>query len=379
MKRLKLDFKEYKPHNIPERLRPLQATAEPYADYAECNSVRLYCDSTPKKVLLETQRKNHLIHQIEKVKSFLNNIGFGQVPFTVCGGSVFIILQCMEYSHKDIDVYFTNKSDVKRFIQYIEENEETIKSQVHLHSTSNALTFSDQMIFDISPKSTSNKINLNPNINIGRLERDIQFIIRKFGTPQSIFDTFDFNCSMCGVTSDYELVLDDRFNKEIKYIEGNGNFHNELLNRYLKYISEKGAIDPDYKTVKRLIKEMLINKDEELVQTYNEQTVKKSSQAILNLLYQNPPVEISDYVHDCVVDVYDDESTIVELYELFYPGIHQLTKCNMLFNLVRMKHKEENPTDPYGNPHDYEAYKKLPKITEVQRREVILAYPEYFL
>lgn len=378
MKTLKLDYKEYKPHNIKERLRPLQATAEPYFGYTECqSSERLIYEYTPKKVILESERQTHLIHQVEQVKSFLNKLGFGQVPFAICGGSVFSILQCMEYTHKDIDVYFTNKDDVERFCEYIEENKKYIESQVALHITSNAFTFSRQMIFDI--RSDQGVQSKNPNINLKDLERDIQFIIRKFGTPQEIFDTFDFNCSMCGITSDYELVLDDRFNKEIKYIEGNGNFHNELLNRYHKYISEKGAIDPNFKTVKRLIKEMLINKDEELVQTYNEQSVKKSSQSILNLLYLKPPVEISDYVHDCVIDVYDDESTIVELYELFYPGIHQLTKCNMLFNLVRMKHKEENPTDPYGNPHDFEAYKILPKITEVQRREVILAYPEYFL
>lgn len=379
MKTLKLDYTKYQPHTIKDRLRTPQATAEPYYNYTEIHQAKEHFDTKPKKVILETQRQNHLIHQVDLVKSFLNNIGFGQVPFTICGGSVFSILQCMEYDHKDIDIYFTNGSDVERFAQYIEDNEEIIKTQVSIHCTSNALTFSNETVFDISPKVSSVKIPYNPNIRLSRLERDFQFIIRKFGTPQSIFDTFDFNCSMCGVNSDYELALDDRFNKEIKYIEGNGNFHNELLNRYHKYISEKGAIDPDYKTVKRLIKEMLINKDDELVQTYNEQTVKKSSQAILNLLYQNPPVEISDYVHDCVVEIYDDDSTIIELYELFYPGIQRLSKCNLLFNLVRLKHKEEHPTDPYGNPMDYEKYKILPKITETDRLAVRNKYPEYFL
>lgn len=309
------------------------------------------------------KRLEHLNAQIDTIKTLLSHYKI-DVPFFIAGGSVFSIMNCRSPGYADIDVYFYTKDDFdfvkSKFPQDVRDG---------VYATKNAWTISalprnvlkkmdyeqyskerdTDDLWDISNSSCAS----GPTSDTKTLQRPIQFIIKRFGTPQEIFESFDFNCSMCAYTSEREVVTSPIFSKYIKHVPE--NIHGDVFTRYKKYISDKGAIDTDNQTIKHLFDYFIKNYDTKMTSGYNDRECDAIHRLTNYVLYETND-ELTNYIHDKIVEILD-ESQRMEIFGLLMEVFNTLTvpACDE-FNAQRIIFNEER------------AQWKTPAIAKTNRR-----------
>jgi len=209
---------------------------------------------------------------VDEVKYNFKFQALPDVPFFIAGGSIFGTLNNSEWD--DIDVFFYNKEDSKKVIENIRYN---------AFLTNNSAT---------TVSALSNK--------------RIQLTYVTFGDPETVFKTFDINCSMCAIDSNYEFHKSPVFSNDIEI--NFEYFKMGSLIRYKKYVDKKNAKDPEIKTFKEIIHFLLTNFDKEFPCGYDNGAIKTASVLIRNYLYAYDSATIHQYVHDKTIEMFGSSS-----------------------------------------------------------------------
>lgn len=175
-----------------------------------------------------------LISYVDFVKSILLDSQCS-VPFYIMGGSVYGTLKGLN-EFNDIDVFFSNLEDAEAAIAAVEAKIAAIDK----YNTDDLFTLSMGLF------STPNAISFNwvqpgTELPIIVTNKKIQFIRKKWGTVQEIFNTFDLNASQCCITSNYDIVTNVTLDEDIKI--NFKEFKSNTFQRYHKYVTEKKCTD----------------------------------------------------------------------------------------------------------------------------------------
>ena len=274
---------------------------------------------------------------VKRVKTFLSRFDI-HVPFYIAGGCVFSILNKTNYP--DIDVFFYNEQDVKKL---------DILNTKDFYITDNAITY---------PVIIYSEVDIYPEVELDKF----QFIKIRYGEPLINYDTFDLNCCMCGITSDNEIILSDDFSNNI---EINWKcFNKDTLNRYLKYVEYKGAIDNDKKQLE-LIFDYIINNFDSVYKAYYGEDFEITLHHILQR-YCNYANNENKILLFKVIESKSPEQRL-EIYE----------KLNFFFKYEEVK----NPSNEYylfAILNNYKYFKSMNEKKEIKNK-VQEQYPEYFL
>ena len=197
------------------------------------------------------------------------------------------------------------------------------------------------------------------------------------GAPEDVFKTFDFVNSMVAITSTGELVKHKDFSSRIRVnLDGMNNF---TFSRYFRYITLKGANDPDEAELRKIIDWVIDNPFKRLgytgvpyvVEAINSLAAAMYKQPILrrHLQYGQPILRRhSQYVHDRIVKRYSDEDRIPIFQRLVLYGDFNVGKLCTEFALVKLITLREcidgaTLRDDWKETYD----------------EVMNKYPEYFI
>lgn len=183
------------------------------------------------RTLSKYESETELYQIVDTVKNLFLEFNLN-IKFFIAGGSVYSLLNNTNI-YTDIDVYFYSNRDYLLFEQYITklfsdpillfQGVNVIHNNINFYKTQNAISLS----------FLSNNSNSVCN--------NFQFISKHSGSIESVFNTFDLNCSKCAITSDKKIIKSKEYSSDIK-IDYN-NFNSATPFRYLKYVYEKKAID----------------------------------------------------------------------------------------------------------------------------------------
>lgn len=331
----------------------------------------------------QDERKNLLVEQVKCVKGFLNSHNI-DVPFFIAGGSIFSIMNNKEdIHHIDIDVYLYKESD----FNLIEDNI-SLDDNIDIHKTENAWTIlTKQYSWDSGPlfNSLSGAVFYSTDDIWGdeddvKSTRPIQFIIKKFGAPEEIFETFDFNCSKCAFTSDYDLKVADDFSKYI--CVNDSRMHVDVLRRYTKYIESKGAVDKNNQTAFKIFDYFIRNKDKKMKTLYTKTPEVTALSALGSFLYSCHDYKQTEYIHNKIVEMYGDEERF-KIFEEIWRSFRTL-KCPACdeyntFRLLEHSNLKYNPEHQADAFYPYLESKHFHKMDVKTKERVLLKYPEMFI
>ena len=285
------------------------------------------------------------------VEDFLESIDVN-VPFFVAGGSVYSTINGSNH-YDDIDVFFYNQRDC---------NLVASKLEVHVEDTAKVVFNPNEVIIDLSPKPfiTSNAITVSA-LPKSVLQRSIQFIKLHVGDIQSVFKTFDFNCSKVAFTSAREFVKSDSYTKHITV--DTKNINGMVFSRYFKYKSKKGCVDDDYAALKQIIEHLI-----------NNYTV------VYDTGYKHEP-SISGYkLIDDIVNQLNNDVPVIQYIHDFISGKDDYVKIDLFSKIPCLMNKRiENPCDEFYLFLMLRAIEH-PVIYKTPLKESVkLKYPEYFI
>lgn len=338
------------------------------------------------KKIKPEDRITHLRSQIDIVKTFFENYNI-HIPFFIAGGSIFSILNCQSFQGTDIDVYFYSKDDFEivksRLPQDILDSAHVTNKAYTFHWVPKGLLDNNSCVsdctdvFDLAEDSKSEN-----NSSRNYLDRPIQLIVKEFGTPEYIFEYFDFNCSKCAYTSNYDVVTSKDFSKYIHFDPD--NMHGDILRRYAKYVEHKGAIDTDNKTIFKLLDFFIENKDVKLKVGYGQMKEVLALAQLGNFLNSSYESYIPNYIHDKIVQTYGPEERM-EIFENLFEYFTTLTipACDE-FNFKRLQFVDNNQDMDYtpwkaNSRKPYLESKYFATLEKATIQHVRYKYAEYFI
>lgn len=208
------------------------------------------------------QTLNDLNHAVNQ---YLNSKNVN-VPFYIAGGSIFSTLNGNKH-YNDIDVFFYNEIDYQIAVSCVDEIR---------HETINAVSF--------NPKAF-------PHLKF-------QFIKLHIGHPLEVFKTFDLNCAKCAYTHDGKLIKAEDYNV---VIDANVESMNGLtLGRYFKYVNDKKALDPDNKTLYKILRHLIDNFKVKFGMSYEGVAPEYGFKVIEMYLGSFKSFKPIQYIHDYV-------------------------------------------------------------------------------
>lgn len=284
----------------------------------------------------------NLTLEIEKIKTIV-----GDIKFFIAGGAVLAGYDPTNPKNtNDIDIYFYSENDFEK-----------IKPK----------------LLSLGSEQSYNAINCYMGNGLIVDSRPLQFIHCSFGTPQDVFDTFDFNCCKIAYTSDNELIKDKTFSNKFLIVDLN-NIHSDIINRYIKYVNIKSIKDKHNLQLNKIIDFALDDVYAELKSVYG----KEYNTTRLDIL--SVAIRRVEMTNDEMLKIYN---TLVENYQ-----DEMLLKC--LIELVpKLKIPEKLQNDEYimasylyYNKNLYEwnkPWNKWRKLYEKHTPRLQEKYPEYFI
>lgn len=187
------------------------------------------------------------------------------------------------------------------------------------------------------------------------------------GAPEDVFKTFDFVNSMIAITSTGELVKHKNFSSRISVnLDAMSNF---TFSRYFKYLTAKGAHDPDDVALRKIIDWVIDNPFKGLGDADTEQPVTDAINSLAAVMYSRPSLGYHlQYMHDRIVKMHSGEDRIPIFERLMtYYNFHVDRPCTE-FALVKLI-----------NLHEYIDGATLRDGWKETYDEVTNKYPEYFI
>ena len=186
------------------------------------------------------------------------------------------------------------------------------------------------------------------------------------GAPEDVFKTFDFVNSMVAITSTGELVKHKDFSSRIRVnLDGMNNF---TFSRYFRYLTSKGANDPDEAELRKIIDWVIDNPFKCLGYT-GVPDVNEPINSLAAAMYRHTSVNrYSQYMHDRIVERYSDEDRIPIFQQLVLYGYFNVDEpCTefALVKLINLREYIDSATLRDGWKKTYD--------------EVMNKYPEYFI
>lgn len=274
---------------------------------------------------------------ISRVNEIFLSIGL-DVEFFIAGGSVFSLLNNND-KFEDIDIYFYSKSDMEKAINLVNSN-------LWGYVTENAITLTSDFKY--------------------------QLIKIQYGDVHEVLNGFDISCSKVAYTSNKSLIFHPDYSIELKY-----NFDNvrgSSVNRYWKYIDNKGALDIHKLELKKLIDFLILNYNVNSKCYYNNLETKfiTSLQNII-VYYQNITNEIPiiKYIYESINDVKSSQDKIDIFQQLSF-----VINDKYLFNkteeyLVAELIKKIDGFFVWSNSQEYRPTNK--------EKELMYKYAEFFI
>lgn len=208
---------------------------------------------------------------VEHVKVKLLSVGV-KVPFFIAGGSVYSTMHG-KTNFNDIDVFF-----------YDQYGYDTVR---------NAFSVAEQIEFE-----SVNAMSVKGQIFVGPYSYKLQFVKLHVGSVEEVFQTFDFNCSMCAIESNFNIIISDKNNDKITV--NTKNINGLTVVRYDKYIFTKGATDPGERTLKVIINHLVDNYQNKYDTSYEHAPTVSGRELLDQCLSRSIDLEMSQYLHDCI-------------------------------------------------------------------------------
>jgi hypothetical protein len=313
----------------------------------------------------EDVKYGKLMELVNTVQANLDFFKLHNVPFIICGGSVFSTIT--ETNFDDIDVFFYNKEDAERccdalYATYTESITETseliplIENPYVVCKSENALTF-------------INSLSVN-NLNFFR---KIQFIRCSVGTPSDILNKFDLNCSKIGINNKGGVHYTDDFSR---YIDVNmDNFTVGSFSRYQKYVDLRGAVDKDSKTLIKILDNFIENPDRVVGSGYEGQPPLTALMVLIECIHNDGETPkgtfpYSTFLYKRICETRTPSERLYLFDKMQHYWFEVGLKDNDEYNVFQIL-KIEDPDDSRG------AFITFESTDEVKR--IKIKYAEYFI
>ena len=308
--------------------------------------------------------REHLRDQVNKIKKLFNYYNI-DVPFFIAGGSIFNIINHVNYSNTDIDVFFYDES------HFIEVQNKMSNDTDAFYKTKNAwsITSLPHDIFD--SKTPTNELISDEKTSSLRymMERPIQLIIKRFLPPEEMMQSFDLSCSKCCFTSDYKLIISKDYSNNISF----SKYDADTLRRFDKYI-EKGAIDNDDSRIK-LYRHYIKNIFDEYSDEYNSGKLN-GIHILRRYLFNMHDVKYNNLIHDLICEHHDAE-TRLSIFEELWSAFNSIsTKQCLEFSLFWILYDEKIILKSDRMLHKLA---NITKLTDDDIFQVKMTYPEKFI
>lgn len=281
--------------------------------------------------------KKQLENNVDKVKTFLNRFNINS-EFFIAGGSVFSLLQGLTDNYNDIDVYFYSEEPLLAL--------NSIK-EINFYRTYFALTYPGYIGFEeeIFPEAENTPF---------------QFIKIVYGEPLDVFKTFDLNCSMCCITSNKQIILDEKFSN---IIDINWDvLSSGTLNRYNKYISQKNTKDENG-VLEQIFEYLINNTDKKFDSSYKGGKFQSS----IDILYS--------YLKFCEIE---NQYKLYDIIENKTPQ-EKIIIYEKIIKVLSIKPNDPSTEFLLMNVLFKHSYFKSPKDILKAKQLVMKDYPEYFI
>ena len=168
-------------------------------------------------------------------------------------------------------------------------------------------------------------------------------------------NNFDLSTSKICLTSDGNFIKAEDYSADL--IPCLENFATNSLDRYFKYRYEKYAGDPELKSLKQIIRYLLLNYETILPSSYVNEPPRNGIDIIMHNAHRFWNIDNSQILHDEVCYVFNDKERLNILSKIFTavdnPGLKNM--CDELHVQRYIQKKTPAP------------------------KEVVLKYPEYFV
>lgn len=314
------------------------------------------------------------LHQIVDITKKLFSQFDTDIKFFIAGGSVFSLLNNTDI-YNDIDIFFYNNKDYLMFEHKISKlfpdptifnhGENIIHNNINFYKTKNAIS-----LFDMG----GNKL--------------FQVISKHSGSIEYVFNTFDLNCSKCAITSDKEIIKSDDYSSRIE-IDYN-NFNSKTPFRYLKYVYEKKAIDPNDSELENMLEFSTNNLFNEYENGYDNAkttlifTVNSFLNNVNNTDYLNKNLNTlcNSKIYDSIISKYSEDSQIEIFKEINNLKLNRQDFLNVKCEYILPKLLNVDFLIKEGHSESYiNSWKKCNQFELFQDKiqETKIKYAEYFI
>ena len=214
---------------------------------------------------------------VSNIKETFQSVGLN-IPFYIAGGWVFsTVTEPLLY--KDIQVFLYNKEDLLLLLKvyFGTDDIDHIVNTYYFSWDSDIIMITESLLVIQSNNFDAIQISL---IDIGQ--------------PEDIFKTFDLNIFKIAVDSNFNLIKDKSFSKDI--ICDFHNFNSDTVFNYGKFISLNGVTDYFNETYFLITLHLIKNFEKQTSSLYN--CYAPTNKLLLKDMIRNVPKRIQNVVHD---------------------------------------------------------------------------------